>query len=207
MSHVKHAATDHPISDLLAHRWSPYGLEASPMPLDDLRSLLEAARWAPSAFNEQPWRYLVAVRQDEDAFTRLLSCLVDGNQAWARQASALIVTVASLHYARNDKPNGSALHDVGLASANLTVEASQRGYLVHQMAGILPDRVRELYGVPAGFQPVTAIAVGRAAAPAEVDESLRQRDSMPRTRRPLAEFVFGPAWGEAADLADRPSSG
>lgn len=197
---AKHARPDHPIAAVLAERYSPYGYDPRPLPAADLRSLFEAARWAPSAFNEQPWRYLVAVRQDEAEFARLLGCLTDTNQQWARHASALAVGVASRTYARNGKPNGTALHDLGLAAASLTVEATVRGLAVHQMGGILPDRVRELYRVPEGFQPLTALAIGYAADPATLPEALRQRDTAPRTRRPQAEFVFGGSWAVAAAL-------
>ncbi len=200
MSDVKRARTDHAIEPLLAGRFSPYGYDPRPLPAADLRSLFEAARWAPSAFNEQPWRYLVALRQDEDAFARLLSCLVDANRQWARHASALAISVAALTYARNGEPNGTALHDMGLAAANLTVEASARGLVVHQMGGILPDRVRELCAVPEGFQPLTGLAIGYAADPQTLPEALQQRDTAPRTRRPQAEFVFGGTWGRAAEL-------
>ncbi len=191
MNTQKIATPDHPIHELLASRWSPYGLDPKPVPAEDLRSLFEAARWAPSSFNEQPWRYLVAVRQDEQAFADLLSCLVEFNREWARNASAVAIGLAALAFARNGKPNGTALHDLGAAAANLTLEATSRGLVVHQMAGIQPDRVRELYHVPDGFQPLTAIAIGYARDPADLPEAMRERDTATRTRRPQEEFVFG----------------
>jgi len=197
----KRANPDHPILDIVAQRWSPYGYDPRPMPTADLKSLFEAARWAASAFNEQPWRYLVATRDDEENFSALLSCLVDANQQWAQNASALVITVASLNYAHNGKPNGTALHDVGLAAATLTAEATSRGLMVHQMAGILPDKARELFGIPVGFQAVTAMAIGYAADPSTLPDELRERDTAPRQRRPLAGTVFSGAWGQAADLA------
>lgn len=197
----KRANPAHPILDLVADRWSPYGYDPRPMPATDLQSLFEAARWAASAFNEQPWRYLVAQREDEEKFSALLSCLVDANRQWAQNASALVITVASLNYAHNGKPNGTAWHDVGLAAATLTAEATSRGLMVHQMAGILPDKARELFGIPDGFQAVTAMAIGYAVDPATLPDELRERDTAPRQRRPLAETVFSGAWGKAADLA------
>jgi nitroreductase len=196
----RHAETDHPIHGLLRTRWSPSVYDPRPMPPEDLRSLLEAARWAPSSFNEQPWHYLVALRQDADEFKRLLSCLVEANQTWAQHASALAVTVARQTFTRNGKPNLMAAHDVGLASAQLTVEATSRGMVVHQMGGILPDRVRELYAVPEGFQPLTALAIGYEGDPARAAEELRDRDAGPRIRKPQQEFVFTGAWGQAAKL-------
>jgi len=194
------AKTDHPVLDIVADRWSPYGYDPRPMSRDDLKSLFEAARWAPSAFNEQPWRYIVAMRDDEAAFAKLLTCLVEPNQAWAKNASALVVSVASLNYVQNGKPNGTALHDMGLAAATLTFEATSRGLQVHQMAGILPDRARDLYGIPEGYQAVTALAIGYAADPETLPDPLKERDTAPRQRKPLADIVFSGSWETAADL-------
>jgi len=194
------AKTDHPVLDIVADRWSPYGYDPRPMSRDDLKSLFEAARWAPSAFNEQPWRYIVAMRDDEAAFAKLLTCLVEPNQAWAKNASALVVSVASLNYVQNGKPNGTALHDMGLAAATLTAEATSRGLQVHQMAGILPDRARDLYGIPEGYQAVTALAIGYAADPETLPDPLKERDTAPRQRKPLADIVFSGSWETAADL-------
>ncbi len=194
------AVTDYPIHELLARRWSPYGFDPRPVPTDDLRSVFEAARWAPSAFNEQPWRYLVATRDDEVRFADMLTCLVETNQQWARHASALIIVVASLSFDRNGKPNRTALHDVGLASASLSLEATNRGLMVHQMSGILADRAQELYGIPEGFQATTAVAIGYAGGGPEVAETFRDRDEKPRLRRPQSAFVFAGEWGRTADL-------
>ena len=200
MNEIKLARADHPIHEALAARWSPYGYDPRPLPAAELRSLVEAARWAPSSFNEQPWRYLVAARQDEAAFADLRSCLVEANQAWAQHASALALGVVSRTFARNGKPNDKAEHDLGLASALLTVEASVRGLVVHQMGGILPDRARELYAIPEGYDAVTGLAIGYAADPAALDEVLRARDTAPRARRPQGEFVFAGSWETPAVL-------
>ncbi len=199
MAHVKDAATDHPIHAALAERWSPYGFADRPVSEDDLRSVFEAARWAASSYNEQPWRYLVARREDPEAFGRMLSCLVEPNQAWARAAPVLAIGATSLRFARNDKPNKAAHHDLGLASATLTVEATNRGLFVHQMIGILPERVRALYGVPEHVEPLTALALGHLAPPDSLPEKLRERDLTARTRKSLPEIVFGDAWETPAD--------
>jgi nitroreductase len=200
MSTTKHAIPDHPIHDLLARRWSPYAFADRPVSEEDLRSLFEAARWAASSYNEQPWSYLVATKASPEDFERLLSCLVQGNQAWARDAPVLALGCTSLYFALNGKPNAAAVHDLGLASASLTCEATARGLFVHQMIGILPDRARELYRIPEGVQPLTGLAIGYAADPGTLPEKYRERDLAPRTRKPLAEFVFGGAWGAASGL-------
>jgi nitroreductase len=189
------AVTDHPVHDLIANRWSPYSFANRPVSDEDLRSLFEAARWASSSYNEQPWTYLVAKKEDTDEFARLLSCLVEGNQAWAKAASVLVLGVSRLRSARNDNPNRAALHDLGLAAANLVLEATARGLSVHQMIGILPDKARELYSVPEGYEPLTAIAIGYAGDPAALPEALQARDGARRPRKPLKEFVFGGKWG------------
>ena len=196
----KIAAPDHPIHETLAHRWSPYAYADRPVADADLRSLFEAARWAPSSYNEQPWRFIVARREDGKEYDRILSCLVEANQAWARQAPVLVLTVAAETFARNGKPNGAATHDVGLAAGNLSVEATARGLHVHQMGGILPDRARELFGIPEGFRALTAIAIGYAADPADLDDEMRKRETTPRARRALKESVYTGSWGRAADL-------
>lgn len=201
MTHPKHAAPDHPVHDLIAGRWSPYAFADRSVSEDDLRSLFEAARWAASSYNEQPWSYLVARREDADAFERLLSCLVEGNQAWAKSVPVLAIGCFSLKFSRNGQPNGAAQHDLGLASANLTLEATSRGLVVHQMIGILPDRVRSLYGLPDDVEAKTGLAIGYAAPVDAVPEQLRDRDLSPRTRKPLREFVFGDKWGESHGIA------
>jgi nitroreductase len=200
MNPVKQAAPDHPIHELIARRWSPYCFADRPVTKDDLRSLFEAARWAPSSYNEQPWSYLVATKENREAFDRVLSCLVEGNQPWAKAAPALALGCTSLRFARNGQPNAAAIHDLGLASANVCMEATARGLCVHQMIGILPDKAREVFRIPEGVQPVTGLAIGYAADPNMAPEKFRDRDLAARQRKPLREFVFDGQWGMASDL-------
>ena len=190
------AETDHPVLDVIAERWSPYGLDSRPVPGDDLLSILEAARWAASSFNEQPWRFIVATSEDTDLYNRVRSCLVEANQTWAGQAPVLMLGVIKKTFTHNSTPNSVALHDLGLAAATLTLEATARGLSVHQMAGILPDRAREEFAVPEDFDVVTAIAIGYAADPSSLPDALRERDTQPRVRKPLGDIVFGGEWGE-----------
>ena len=146
------AHPDHQIHELISTRWSPYAFSSRPIPTDDLRSIFEAARWAASSFNEQPWRYLVASRDREQDFERLLDCLLEGNRIWAREAPTLALGCIMTTFSRNDRPNRVAQHDLGLASASLTFEATSRGIYVHQMAGILPDKAREVFAIPGGLR-------------------------------------------------------
>jgi nitroreductase len=195
MNPHKTATPNHHIHDLLARRWSPYAFSDRPVSEEDLKALFEAARWAASSYNEQPWRYIVATKASAAEFERLLSCLVEGNQAWAKAAPVLALGCTSLRFALNGKPNAAAVHDLGLASASLTLEATSRGLFVHQMIGIVPDKARAVYHIPEDVQPLTALAIGYAAEPDALPENLRDRDLAPRQRKPLAEFVFTGQWG------------
>jgi nitroreductase len=199
----KKASTEYPIHELLAGRWSPYAFDDRPVPEGDLRSLFEAARWAPSSYNEQPWSYIVATKEDPDQFELLLSCLVEGNQVWAKAAPVLALCVVSLRFMRDAKDNRAAVHDLGLAAGNLLVEATARGLFVHQMIGILPDKARELYGIPEGFEAWTGIAIGYRGDPTSLPDTLKARDLAARQRKPLREFVFSNKWGNPSALVLR----
>lgn len=198
----KTADTDHPIHALLASRWSPYAFSNRDVSGADLRSLFEAARWAPSSYNEQPWSYVVATRGERQAFERLLSCLVQANQEWARHASVLALGITRERFTRNDEPNAAAVHDLGLAAGNLLVEATARGLVVHQMIGIDPERARELYRIPDHSRAVTGLAIGYVGSGAALPEKLRERDRAPRTRKPLSEFVFSERFGDPAPILE-----
>ena len=176
---------------------------ANPTAITDLLAILEAARWAPSSYNEQPWRYIVATRDDREGFERVLSCLVEANRDWARHAPVLVLAAVSTRFARNDKPNRAAEHDLGLASANLTLEATKRGISVHQMIGILPERAQDVFEIPDGFEVLTGLAIGYHGTNPDVDDKFVERDDkQPKGRRPIAEFVFSQSWGRSFDAAE-----
>jgi nitroreductase len=196
----KPAETQYPIHDLLKRRWSPRAFSDRPVEPDRLRSLLEAARWAPSSSNEQPWSFLVATKDEQAEYGRLLSCLVEGNSLWAQRAPVLMVSVARMSFEESGEPNRHAYYDVGQAVADLSVQATALGLMVHQMAGFHPDKVRELYGIPKEFEPVAAIALGYPGDPQSLPEKLKQRELAPRERKPLAQFVFTGRWGKTSPL-------
>ena len=196
----KKASIDYPIHELLAERWSPYGFEDRPVAQADLRSLFEAARWAASSYNEQPRNFFVATKENPEEFARLLSCLVEANQEWAKAAPVLVLGVVSLKFSRNNKDNRAAVHDLGLAAGNLVVEATARGLCVHQMIGILPDKAREVYQIPEHNEAWTAMAIGYKADPAKLPDALKERDLTPRQRKPLSQFVFTGKWGQPSPL-------
>ena len=196
----KRASTDYPIHELLAKRWSPYAFQDLPVPSDDLCSLFEAGRWAASSFNVQPWTYIVATQEHPDQFQQLLSCLIEFNQVWAKAAPILALGVVSLTFARNGQVNRAAVHDLGLAAGNLLVEATARGLFVHQMLGILPDRARQIFDIPEGFEAWTAIAIGYRGEPTGLPDALKERERLPRQRKPLGQFVFSGKWGSPSPL-------
>ncbi|MFQ5695829.1 MAG: nitroreductase family protein, partial [Terriglobia bacterium] len=163
-------------------------------------SVLEAARWAPSSYNEQPWAFIVATKDNKEEYEPLLGCLVPGNQSWAKQAPVLMLSVASLKFKRNGKPNRHAFHDVGLAVANLVTQATALGLFVHQMAGIEPEKARATYEIPDGWEAVTGIALGYLGEAATLPEKMASAERAPRTRKPLAEFVFSGRWNQPLPL-------
>jgi nitroreductase len=198
----KPAETQYPIHELLKRRWSPRAFSDQPVSREDLRSLLEAARWAPSSNNEQPWHFLVATKQNHDDYDRLLGCLKPTNQLWARLAPVLMMSVAKLVFTEGGESNRHAFHDVGLAVENLIVQAAAFGLMVHQMAGIFPDTVRELYGLPADYEAVAAMAIGYPGDPAMLPERFRQREMAKRSRKPIADFTFSGHWGTSSPIVE-----
>jgi nitroreductase len=197
------ADTKYPILEVLQRRWSPRAFAERPVEREKLHSLLEAARWAPSTGNEQPWSFLAATKDDPAEYARLLSCLSENNQRWAGMAPVLMISVASHRFARNDQPNRFAFHDVGLAVENLVIQALAMGLYVHQMAGFSPEKARELYNIPATAEAVAAIALGYLGDPQTLPDDLRERELTPSVRKPLQEFVFGGQWGQPATWVQR----
>lgn len=185
------------IHDLLARRWSPRAFDSRPVEKEKLDGLLEAARWAPSCFNAQPWFFLVAEKKDAEEFEKMLSCLVEVNQKWARLASVLMISVAELNFAYNGKPNRHAMHDVGLAAENMAIQAVASGLAIHQMAGFDLEKTRQTYRIPAGWEPAAAIAVGYEGSPDLLPPDLAAREKAPRTRKALESFVFRGEWGKS----------
>lgn len=192
----------YPVLDVIQQRWSPRAYADTPVETSKLQSLFEAARWAASSYNEQPWRFIVASKQDHpERYERILSCLVEANQAWAKAAPVLMLTFVSTHFKRNEKPNRVAEHDLGLAMGNLSLQATDLGLVVHQMAGIDFDAVKSTFSPPEGIEPCTAAAIGYAGEPESLSEDwMQDADRAPRTRMDFDDLIFGDAWGEASGL-------
>lgn len=191
MSATRDQVAIHP---LLAQRRSPRAFDPRhELSAEELTALLEAARWAPSSTNSQPWRYLVGRRGDA-VFTALHAALSEGNRTWAARASALLLAVAEVR-GPEGAPRSHAAWDVGQSVAHLTLQAGALGLAVRQMGGFDPEAASASLGVPAGFAALTVVAVGRPQRPAEIPADLHQRETAPRVRKPLEEVAFS-TWGQ-----------
>ncbi|MDI6103768.1 nitroreductase family protein [Actinoplanes sp. NEAU-A12] len=188
---AKTAATAVPLHPLLAERWSPRGFDRTHVLSDDaLTALLEAARWAPSANNSQPWRFLPA-RRGETTFDRLHAALVEGNQTWAVTASALLLVAAqTVDDAGRARP--WALYDAGQAVASLVMQAQHHGLAAHQMGGFDPTAITAAFGLDPSVQPVVVLALGRLDPTAALPSPLAAREHAPRTRMPLDDLLLPP---------------
>lgn len=192
--------TEYPIESILQNRWSPLAFSDRLVEPEKLGSVLEAARWAASSYNEQPWSFIVATKDDPAEFDRLLGCLAEGNQEWAKSAPVLMIAVAKLQFERNGNENRHAFHDVGAAEANLAAQATALGLYVHQMAGFDVQKAKEQYNIPEGYEPVDAIALGYLGDPHQLSDRLQQRLAAPRSRKPLKDFVFTGRWQQSSTL-------
>jgi nitroreductase len=199
--HPKTANTDHDVLDLIRDRWSPRAFDASrAVPRQDLLRLFEAARWAPSSFNEQPWRFLVTGREDTpEAFAALTSTLVERNQTWATSAPVLVLVAVRAMLERHDAPNAHAWYDSGQAVAFLTLQATSIGLSIRQMQGFDIEKARAVCAVPPPFEPAIVMAIGYAGDPASLAlDTHREAEHRPRSRKAIADFVYWGAWGKAS---------
>lgn len=189
------ALLSYELHPLIQSRWSPRAFETRPVESWKICSLLEAARWAPSCFNEQPWRYFVGSQDaTPQAHAALANLLMPGND-WARQAPVLMLSVAKCHFSYNGEPNRHAQHDVGLATENLVLQAEALGLATHQMAGFYADKASETLHIPEEYEPMAMIAIGYPGSPDQLPAPLRERELAPRSRKSLQELVFSDQWG------------
>ncbi|MBG8554148.1 nitroreductase family protein [Hymenobacter guriensis] len=186
---MKHAPTTYPVHDLIRKRWSPRAFASYPVAPETLNQVFEAASWAASAMNEQPWRYVYAHHADTEAFQKMVDCLLPGNQPWARHAPVLVLALAKTDLG-NGTPNGAALHDLGMANANLMLEATALGLHGHFMGGFDRDKARQAFQLPENLQPVVMLALGYLGEAEQLEEPFLSREKAPRQRNPLADFTF-----------------
>ena len=188
-----------PLHAIIAERWSGRAYERErAVPREDLLAVLEAARWAPSCFGDEPWRYIFWDRfRDPEGWQRALECLAEGNRGWAHRAPVLLAALAGSRFRHNGKANRWAQYDTGAASENLCLQAVARGLMAHQMGGFDPQVLRESFAIPEEFTPMAMISLGYAADPETLEGPLRERETAPRARQPLQACFFEGAWGRA----------
>jgi len=197
MTHPKHADADHEVLDLIRQRWSPRAFDATrPVSQSEIWRLFEAARWAPSSRNEQPWRFVVADRdRSPDAHKALFGALGSYNQAWASAAPVLILVAVQLTVEKTGERNRLAYYDAGQAVAFLTLQAQSQGLGIRQMEGFDHTIVRDACRIPEAFEPVVVMAVGYPGSPETLAiEKHRASEVTPRRRRPIADVVFDGTW-------------
>lgn len=185
---VKEAQTTFPVHPLIRERWSARSFSGEPIAESDVKTLLEAASWAFSSMNAQPWEYIYAHRSDSEAFQNLWSCLLPGNQPWSDKAAVLMVSLIRKKF-DNGKTNHSALHDLGAANATLMLQATSMGIYGHLMGGFDRAKATELLGIdPEELEPVVFIALGYLDDPGQLSEPFRSRELAPRSRKGVEEF-------------------
>jgi len=194
----KEAPTEIAIHELIRQRWSPRAFAPTPVAGEKLHRIFEAARWAPSSSNLQPWLFIVGFSGD-DTYKAIYSSLVEFNQLWASTAPVLLISVGKETNIKGE-PNGSYKYDVGQAMAILSMQAMAEGIFVHQMGGIDKDMAARLLGVPVDYKVLTAMALGYPGDPEILHENLKRLEYAPRKRKPLDEFVFTGKFGEKANF-------
>ena len=183
----QHRSADFPIEPLFVRRWSPRAMSGEPLSEEELFTLFEAARWAPSTYNEQEWRFLYA-RRDTPSWPLLFDLLVEGNRAWCQHAALLAVILAHKVFQKNRNPNPVHLFDCGAAFENLALQGTAMGLVVHGMQGFDFDKARTVLAVPDDYAVAAMFAAGRPGDPTQLSEILRQRE-VPSGRRPVREFT------------------
>lgn len=192
---------EYSVLESILKRWSPYRFAPQLAGPDKLVRCFEAARWAASSFNDQPWGWIVATRDNTEQFEQMIGCLMGPNQGWARNAGTLVLTVVRDSFAYNKKPNRVALHDLGQASAHLALQATALGLQVHQMAGIDQAAIRHQYGIPASHEAQIAIGYPETSEPSdEASIELSKQETGSRQRHALGDQVFSGQWDKVADF-------
>ncbi|MDR3751652.1 MAG: nitroreductase family protein [Terracidiphilus sp.] len=200
VNRLKQAPAVDGVLPAIHHRWSPRAFSSREVSPATLAKVFEAARWAASSYNEQPWRYLVGIRNSE-TYKKIFKTLIGFNQGWAGSAPVLILGAASTKFSHNGTANGSALYDLGAASSYLTLQAAELGLATHQMAGYDQAAARAAFGIPEDYALGAVIALGYQGEPADLGhEQMVALEVAPRERKPFKDFIFS-AWDKAADLA------
>jgi nitroreductase len=190
----KIASTEFPVIDLIKNRWSPRAFSNEPIEEEKISSLLEAAKWAPSCYNEQPWNFILFKKENPEEFNKILNVLSPGNRLWAQNAPLIMLSVAKMNFERNNNFNRYSLYDVGSAVTNLTMQATSMGLYVHQMAGFDSEKAQQLFKIPDGYKPVSAIAIGYYGSIENLPDEFKKSESANRKRKPVSDFAFYGTW-------------
>ncbi|MDR5834939.1 nitroreductase family protein [Caballeronia sp. LZ034LL] len=194
---AKPAPTDIDIHELIAGRWSPRAFSTEPVGRAQLHQVFEAARWAPSSSNQQPWRLIAFDRhRDEAAFQRAFDTLMPGNQKWNGNVPVLVCVTAATLTAKGE-PNRTAAYDTGAAAMALVLQAHALGLAAHQMGGFDRDAFRQAFSIPEDVQIIAMVAIGHHGDASQLDETLQEREAAPRVRKALGETVYEGAWSRA----------
>ncbi len=192
--------TEHPILPQLTQRRSPRAYTSQPVSAEALQQLFTAAGSAASCFGEQPWRFVVGSKASSpEAFDKILSTLAPFNQIWVKEAPVLAISVAKAAFSHDNNANAWARHDVGQAAATLAIQAVELGLQIHQMAGFSAEAARAAFGIPEGYDPVAVFTIGYPGDPSQLPDDLQKRETAPRVRKPLAEFMFEGGWPQPAE--------
>ncbi|AMR26969.1 hypothetical protein A0257_07510 [Hymenobacter psoromatis] len=191
---------EYPILPQLTQRRSPRAYTAQPVPAEALQQLFTAAGSAASCFGEQPWRFIVGSKASSpEAYQKILGTLAPFNQVWVKEAPVLAISIAKTTFSHDSNPNAWATHDVGQAVATLAIQAVELGLQIHQMAGFSAEAARTAFAIPDGYNPVAVFTIGYPGNPDQLPEALRERETAPRVRKPLAEFMFEGGWPQPAE--------
>ena len=188
MPHIKIANPDYTILEIFKQRWSPRAFTDRIVSEEKLNSMFEAAKWAASSSNEQPWEYYYALKETE-GWNKLFKCLDEGNQKWVQNATVLMACIANKKFKRNGKDNPTAEHDLGLANSHLFLQAVAEGFYMHGMAGFFPEKVHEALNLSEDKKVVCMMAGGYLGEPEMLDEKNEKSEKEQRERKPLSEFV------------------
>ncbi len=202
---TKTAQTQIPILDLIAERWSPRAFQERGVEREKIIAMLEAARWAASGGNSQPWSFVIATSDRPDDHGVMVRCLGEGNQRWARHAPLLMLVVAEMESAEGQRRR-HAWYDCGQAVGNLAIQAMHDGLMLRQMGGFDRDLARALYGIPATHEPICVLAIGYRAESDTLPEDMRDREDAPRLRKPLSDMAFTTKWGQTSPIIAEPAS-
>lgn len=197
----KEAKTSYDISVELKNRWSPRAFENRPIEKDKLQRLFEAARWSPSASNEQPWFFIIGQNNDK-TYSSIMETLVEFNQMWAKNAPVLILNCGRETNLKGDTKNTSFQYDVGQSVAFLTFQAIKEGLFIHQMAGFSPEKAKEIFEIPEGFQALTVMAIGYMGNPEMLHSRMQKSEIAERERKALDEFVFEDKFGKTSSIIE-----